>query len=116
MDLVVGDGWPVWSAFEEEVGVSGSSLSLTSPGLAFGVLGEGECCKTLEKNNEERLRGGSIGAAGIESLACNRIPVWQRCQVAHSDLRFGVPGRWPDCEDLEDQSVEGIDLAVLSML
>lgn len=93
IDLVMGDGWSVCSPFEEEVRLSGRSLSLVSPELALGVLGECVWCKTLEKKSEERLRGGSIGAAGIECLVCNMIPAWQRCQVAHSDLRFGVPGR-----------------------
>jgi hypothetical protein len=75
MDLVMGDGWPVWSVFEEEIRLSGRPLSVSPPVRSLGVLGECECCKTLEKNSEERLRGGSIGAARIKSLVCDRIPV-----------------------------------------
>lgn len=68
MDLEVGEGRPVCSVLEEEGWVWGWAISFSWTESGLGVLGEWLCCRTLEKNSEDRLRGGSIGAGAFERL------------------------------------------------
>lgn len=68
MDLEVGEGWPVCSVLEEEDWVLRRLVSFSWTESGLGVLGEWLCCRTLEKNSEDRLRGGSMGAGAFERL------------------------------------------------
>lgn len=71
-DLVRGDANLFRPMFEAGNVISECCwLSLLFDELAPGVFGESSCGKTLEKKREERLRGGSNGAAGIRILVCS---------------------------------------------
>jgi hypothetical protein len=68
IDLVRGDTNCLPALFDNGDGVPICCFSLEVPEAVPGVFGEWVCWRTLEKNKEERLRGGSKGAIEIDEV------------------------------------------------